>query len=87
MEDQPKYKADADISRSRKENTMKAKLVGVQGIHFTNNNGEEISGINIFCAFQDKTLKSFVQRSFSLKMELPFLRTLSLMMPSISAST
>lgn len=27
---------------------MKAKLVGVQGIHFTNNSGEEVNGTKIY---------------------------------------
>lgn len=32
---------------------MQVKLVGVQYVNFTNNNGETINGTNIFCAFKD----------------------------------
>ena len=46
---------------------MKAKLVGVQGIHFTNNNGEKISGTNIFCAFQDENVEGLRTEKFFLK--------------------
>lgn len=46
---------------------MKAKLVGVQGIHFTNNSGEEISGTNIFCAFQDENVEGLRTEKFFLK--------------------
>ncbi len=46
---------------------MKAKLVGVQGIHFTNNNGEEISGTNIYCAFQDENVEGLRTEKFFLK--------------------
>ena len=60
-------KADADISRSGKENTMKAKLVGVQGIHFTNNSGEEVNGTKIYCAFQDENVEGLRTADFFLK--------------------
>lgn len=46
---------------------MKAKLVGVQGIHFTNSNGEEVNGTNIFCAFQDETVDGLRTEKFFLK--------------------
>ena len=46
---------------------MKVKLIGVQGIHFTNNNGEEISGTNIFCAFQDENVEGLRTEKFFLK--------------------
>lgn len=45
---------------------MKAKLVGVQEIHFTNN-GEEINGTNIFCAFQDENVEGLRTEKFFLK--------------------
>ncbi len=46
---------------------MQVKLVGVQGIHFTNNNGEEISGTNIFCAFKDENVEGLRTEKFFLK--------------------
>lgn len=46
---------------------MKAKLVGVQGIHFTNNSGEEISGTKIYCAFQDENTEGLKTADFFLK--------------------
>ena len=53
---------------------MKAKLVGVQGIHFTNNSGEEVNGTKIYCAFQDENVEGLRTEDFFLTM------------PSISAS-
>ena len=32
---------------------MQAKLLGVMDVNFTNNNGEIVSGRNIFCSFLD----------------------------------
>jgi len=46
---------------------MKAKLVGVQGIHFTNNSGEEVNGTKIYCAFQDKNVEGLCTADFFLK--------------------
>ena len=46
---------------------MKAKLIGVQGIHFTNNNGEDINGTNIYCAFQDGNVEGLRTEKFFLK--------------------
>ena len=46
---------------------MKAKLVGVQDIHFTNNNGEEISGTKIYCAFQDENVEGLKTADFFIK--------------------
>ena len=46
---------------------MKAQLIGIQGIHFTNNNGEEIRGTNIFVAFQDENIEGFRTEKFFLK--------------------
>ena len=59
--------ANADISCGGKENYMKAKLVGVQGVHFTNNSGEEINGANIFCEFQDENVEGLRTEKFFLK--------------------
>lgn len=36
---------------------MKAKLVGVQGIRFTNSNGEEVRGTNVFVTFADENVQ------------------------------
>ena len=46
---------------------MKAKLVGVQEIHFTNKSGEEISGTKIYCAFQDENVEGLRTADFFLK--------------------
>ena len=46
---------------------MKAKLVGVQGIHFTNNSGEEVNGTKIYCAFQDENVEGLRKADFFLK--------------------
>lgn len=53
---------------ARKENKgMVAKFLGVQGIHFVNNNGEEVNGTNIFCAFQDENVEGLRTEKFFLK--------------------
>ncbi|MBO5577477.1 MAG: hypothetical protein J5956_14445 [Ruminococcus sp.] len=46
---------------------MKMKLVGVQPIHFTNNNGDVIEGTNIFCAFEDDNIQGLRTEKFFLK--------------------
>ena len=46
---------------------MKAKLVGVQGIHFTNNSGEEVNGTKIYCAFYDDNVEGLRTADFFLK--------------------
>lgn len=46
---------------------MRAKLVGVQGIHFTNNSGEEVNGTKIYCAFQDENVEGLRTADFFLK--------------------
>ena len=46
---------------------MKVQLLGVQGIHFTNNNGEEVIGTNIFCAFQDEHVEGLRTERLFLK--------------------
>ena len=46
---------------------MKAKLIGVQNLHFTNNTGEEISGTNIFCAFEDENVQGYRTEKFFLR--------------------
>ena len=46
---------------------MQAKLLGVQHVNFTNNNGEAINGINIFCAFKDENVEGCRTEKFFLK--------------------
>lgn len=46
---------------------MKVKLVGVQKINFTNNGGEEISGTNIYCLFEDENVQGARADKFFLK--------------------
>lgn len=60
--------ADADIGRCRKENKgMIAKLLGTQEVHFTNNNGETINGMNIYTASADENVDGFRTDKFFLK--------------------
>ena len=49
---------------------MQAKLVGVQPVNFTNNNGETIKGTNIFCAFKDENVEGLRTEKFFLKEEI-----------------
>lgn len=55
---------------------MRAKVLGVQPIHFTNNNGELIEGTNLYIAFPDenckglKTDKVFVREGIKLPKDL-----------------
>lgn len=46
---------------------MKAKILGVQKVGFTNNNGEVISGTNIFVAFPDENVEGVRTEKFWLK--------------------
>lgn len=46
---------------------MQVKLVGVQPVNFTNNNGETINGTNIFCAFRDENVEGLRTEKFFLK--------------------
>ncbi|MDF2521751.1 MAG: hypothetical protein K0R84_2379 [Clostridia bacterium] len=46
---------------------MQAKLVGVQHINFTNNNGEAINGTNLFVAFKDENVEGLRTDKFFLK--------------------
>ncbi len=46
---------------------MRVRLDGVQKIHFTNNNGEEIKGMNIFCSFKDENVEGLRTEKFFLK--------------------
>lgn len=52
---------------------MEAKLVGIQRVRFTNNNGELINGNNIFIAFKDENVDGFKTEKLFLKegIELP----------------
>lgn len=49
---------------------MQVKLVGVQRVNFTNNNGETINGINIFCAFKDENVEGLRTEKFFIKPEI-----------------
>lgn len=55
------------LAEAERRLAMKAKLVGVQGIHFTNNSGEEVNGTKIYCAFQDENVEGFRTADFFLK--------------------
>lgn len=46
---------------------MKVKLVGIQHVSFTNNNGEVIKGMNIHCAFKDEHVEGLRTEKFFLK--------------------
>lgn len=46
---------------------MRGRLEGVQSIRFTNNTGEEISGMNIYVAFQDENVEGLKTEKFFLK--------------------
>ena len=46
---------------------MQAKILGVQNINFTNNNGEAINGTNIFVAFKDENCEGLRTEKFFLK--------------------
>ena len=51
---------------------MQVKLVGVQSINFTNNNGESINGTNIFCAFKDENVEGLRTEKFFIKAGIEF---------------
>ncbi len=46
---------------------MKATLLGIQRIDFTNKEGETIRGTNIYCAFPDEKVEGFRAEKFFLK--------------------
>ena len=52
---------------------MEAKLAGLQGVDFVNNNGETVRGTNVYCLFKDehvsgmKCAKFFIKESISLE--------------------
>lgn len=52
---------------------MEAKLVGIQRVRFTNNNGELINGNNIYILFKDENVDGFKTEKLFLKegIELP----------------
>lgn len=53
---------------ARKEDkSMQVRLLGVQPVNFTNNNGEAIKGTNIFCAFKDENVEGLRTEKFFLK--------------------
>lgn len=46
---------------------MQARLLGVQGIKFTNDKGEEVNGMNIHVAFNDENVEGLKTEKFFLK--------------------
>ncbi len=46
---------------------MKFKLVGIQRLDFKNSAGEQISGTNIYCAYQDENTEGARTEKFFLK--------------------
>ena len=56
-----------DVVARKEDKRMQSKLVGRQQVAFTNNNGEEIKGINIFCAFKDENVEGLRTEKFFLK--------------------
>lgn len=51
---------------------MQAKLLGVMPVNFRNNQGEEISGTNIFVAFKDENVEGLRAEKLFLKENIPF---------------
>lgn len=46
---------------------MQAKLLGFMGVDFTNKDGEQIVGMNIFAAFKDENVHGLRTEKFFLK--------------------
>lgn len=46
---------------------MQAKLLGFMGVDFTNKDGEQIVGMNIFVAFKDENIHGLRAEKFFLK--------------------
>lgn len=46
---------------------MQAKLMGVMSVNFSNANGEQIQGNNIFLAFKDENVQGLRTEKFFLK--------------------
>lgn len=53
------------ISAERKN--MKVKLLGVKKVDFTNNNGEAITGMNVYVAFPEKNVEGLCTEKIWLK--------------------
>ena len=49
---------------------MQAKLIGVMGVDFSNANGEQIQGTNIFVAFKDENVQGLRTEKFFLKNDM-----------------
>lgn len=49
---------------------MNAKVLGLQTINFTNNNGETITGTKIFCAFNDPAVEGHRTEGFFIKSDI-----------------
>lgn len=46
---------------------MLAKLLGTSEVHFTDNNGRTVDGMNIYTAFQDENTNGYKVDKFFLK--------------------
>ena len=46
---------------------MKVKILGIQKIGFTNNNGEVISGTNLFVAFPEENVDGLRREKFCIR--------------------
>lgn len=51
---------------------MKAQLLGVMDVNFSNSNGETIKGTNIFVAFTDENVEGLRTERFYVKSGIPF---------------
>jgi hypothetical protein len=49
---------------------MQAKLLGFMGVDFTNKDGEQIVGMNIFAAFKDENVHGLRTEKFFLKEDI-----------------
>ena len=63
-------KARYIVFARKEENSMQVRLLGVQALNFTNNNGEAVAGTNIFCAFADATVNGVRTERFFLKNDI-----------------
>lgn len=49
---------------------MQARLLGVQNLHFNNENGDLVKGDNIFVAFKDENIQGMRTERFFVKEEI-----------------
>ena len=50
---------------------MYVRVLGIQPVNFTNNNGEKVEGKNIFTAFQDENVEGLRTEKFFVKAGIP----------------